>query len=99
MTRNGTASTPGRPTGPTGFGDGPAAAAAAGNGGGGGKSFVSSGILDQLGPGNAQSIPLPLLVLGGLAVLLAAGGARHVARPPDPGAPGRPRRPLAAPRR
>ncbi|MHB8650685.1 MAG: hypothetical protein ACYDBR_11015 [Gaiellaceae bacterium] len=27
-------------------------------------------LTDQIGPGNAQSIPLPLLVLGGLALLL-----------------------------
>jgi hypothetical protein len=37
--------------------------------GGGGKGFFQS-IADRLGPGNAQSIPLPLLVLGGLALLL-----------------------------
>ena len=44
-------------------------AAAAGKNGGGGKSFFQR-IADRLGPGNAQSIPLPLLVLGGLALLL-----------------------------
>jgi hypothetical protein len=52
----------------------------------------------KLGPGNAQSIPLPLLVLGGLALLLllAAAGTwiarRMQARRPRPGppAPGRP---------
>ena len=45
-----------------------------GLGNGGGGSTHSGGILHRLasdiGPGNAQSIPLPLLVLGGLAVLL-----------------------------
>lgn len=39
------------------------------SGGGHGKGFVTS-IADKLGPGNAQSIPLPLLVLGGLGLLL-----------------------------
>jgi hypothetical protein len=49
-----------------------------GGGGGGGStgggSGVHKGVLSKLaadiGPGNAQSIPLPLLVLGGLALLL-----------------------------
>ena len=42
-----------------------------GTGAGSGKSkgFVSS-LADKIGPGNAQSIPLPLLVLGALALLL-----------------------------
>ena len=46
-----------------------------GSGGGGGQSFFQR-IADSLAPGNAQSIPLPLLVLAGLALLLllAAGG-------------------------
>ena len=59
--------------GPTGSG---------GGGGGGGGNTPSSGggathhsglfssISRKIGPGNAQSIPLPLLVLGGLAFLL-----------------------------
>ncbi|HXH98370.1 MAG TPA: hypothetical protein VNH40_14275, partial [Gaiellaceae bacterium] len=33
------------------------------------KSFVTK-LFDSVGPGNATSIPLPLLVLAGLAVLL-----------------------------
>jgi hypothetical protein len=41
---------------------------------GGGKSASGGGFIDQfshkVGPSNAQSIPLPLLVLAGLAVLL-----------------------------
>ncbi len=45
-----------------------------GGGGSGGGSGQTKGILHtlaaDLGPGNAQSIPLPLLVLGGLALLL-----------------------------
>jgi hypothetical protein len=32
-------------------------------------------VADKLNPGNATSIPLPLLVLGGLALLLVAAGA------------------------
>jgi hypothetical protein len=56
--------------------------------GGGGTSPPSSGhtglwktITDRLSPGNAQSIPLPLLVLAGLAVLLLlAAGATWYAR-------------------
>jgi len=45
-------------------------------GGGGGSSSSSSGgsffhsVAQDIGPGNAQSIPLPLLVLGGLGLLL-----------------------------
>ena len=45
-----------------------------GGGSGGGSGGQTKGILHTLaadiGPGNAQSIPLPLLVLGGLALLL-----------------------------
>jgi hypothetical protein len=37
--------------------------------------------LNQLGPDNADSVPLPLLILGGLSLLLiAAGGAGLVSR-------------------
>ena len=36
---------------------------------------------DKLGPNNADSMPLPLLILGGLALLLiAAGGAGLISR-------------------
>jgi hypothetical protein len=46
----------------------------------GDKSVVRH-LADRLGPSNAQSIPLPLLVLGGLAVLLLlAGGGTWLAR-------------------
>ena len=39
------------------------------------------GLLDRLGPKNAESVPLPLLVLGGIALLLmAAAGASFLAR-------------------
>jgi hypothetical protein len=55
---------------------------------GGGTQPPSSGntglwktITDRLSPGNAQSIPLPLLVLAGLAILLLlAAGATWFAR-------------------
>jgi hypothetical protein len=40
-----------------------------------------TGIADRLNPGSASSLPLPLLILGGLALLLvAAGGAGLVAK-------------------
>lgn len=41
-----------------------------GNGGSGGNGGLIRRIAHDIGPGNAQSIPLPLLVLGGLAALL-----------------------------
>jgi hypothetical protein len=41
-----------------------------GNGGSGSDRGLISRIAHDIGPGNAQSIPLPLLVLGGLAALL-----------------------------
>ena len=47
------------PPGPGGKGTGSTA----------GKGFISS-LANRIGPGNAQSIPLPLLVLGALALLL-----------------------------
>ena len=46
----------------------------------GGKSLIAKAF-DRLGPGNANSIPIPLIVLGSLALLLlAAGAAGMVAR-------------------
>jgi hypothetical protein len=41
-----------------------------GSSGGGSGGGLLGGVAKRLGPGNAQSIPLPLLVLGGLALLL-----------------------------
>jgi hypothetical protein len=65
--------TPGTTTGDNGTGTstnpGPAGPGGKGGGPGSGKSFLER-LGDRLGPGNAQSIPLPLLVLGGLALLL-----------------------------
>jgi hypothetical protein len=40
-----------------------------------------TGVADKLDPGDASSVPVPLLVLGGLAILLvAAGGAGLIAK-------------------
>lgn len=51
-----------------------------GDNGDGGKSLFAKAF-DRLGPGNANSIPIPLIVLGSLALLLlAAGAAGMVAR-------------------
>jgi hypothetical protein len=55
------------------------------------KGFIAV-IADKIGPGNASSIPLPLLILAGLGLLLvAAAGASFAARwisarrsPPSP---------------
>ena len=61
------------PNGPSGPGDGTTTPQPH-------KSFITR-LSDRLGPGNAQSIPLPLLVLGGLALLLLlAAGATWIAR-------------------
>jgi hypothetical protein len=70
-----------------------------GDGGGGGPVHWLS---NHLAPGNAQSVPLPLLVLGGLALLLLLAAAatwlarrmqaRRVTPAPAP-APAPPRRP------
>ncbi len=60
------------------------------NPGGKRKDGGLTGLADELNPGRATSLPLPLLVLGGLALLLvAAGGAglivkRLQARRPGP---------------
>lgn len=44
------------------------------------KGFLAA-IADKIGPGNASSIPLPLLILAGLGLLLvAAAGASFMAR-------------------
>ena len=64
-----------------GAGPGPSggSSGSSGTGNGGGGFFKSLG--DRLGPGNAQSIPLPLIVLAGLALLLLlAAGATWFAR-------------------
>jgi ABC-type transport system substrate-binding protein len=62
----------------SGGGSGSGGSSSGGSGGGGGsgtgtpaphKSIITR-LFDSVGPGNAQSIPLPLLVLAGLAILL-----------------------------
>jgi hypothetical protein len=65
------------PGGSLGLGGGGGSGALGGGGGGGGGGGTSgpgkslfSRLAADIGPGNAQSIPLPLLVLGGLALLL-----------------------------
>lgn len=70
----------GGPTGGPSTGGGPTSSGS--NGGGGPtKPSSSGGVLGAFSPSDAQSIPLPLLVLGGLALLLlAAAGATLVAR-------------------
>jgi hypothetical protein len=58
-----------------GGGNGPNGAGATGSGG------VFHGLAQKLGPSTADSIPIPLLVLGGLAfALMAAAGVSLVAR-------------------
>jgi cobalamin biosynthesis Mg chelatase CobN len=77
-TTSGSASGPSGGTGPGGKGTGktggtgPTASGSSGSTGNvtpASKSFVTK-LFDSVGPGNAQSVPLPLLVLAGLAVLL-----------------------------
>lgn len=66
------------------------------------KKGLLAAIADKIGPGNASSIPLPLLILAGLGLLLvAAAGASFAARwissrrggnPPPATSPPSPRR-------
>lgn len=80
----------GPPSGPGNSSGGPTAGGGGGNGGGGGGTTggtagTSKGLFhklaQKLGPSNAQSIPLPLLVLSGLALLLLlTAGATWLAR-------------------
>lgn len=47
-----------------------------GNGGGGnGGGGFATRMIDKLSPGSAESVPLPMLVLGGIALLLLATSA------------------------
>ena len=64
----------GGPSGPTSSPSGPSSSGTPSipkKGAGGPVNWIS----DHLAPGNAQSVPLPLLVLGGLAVLLLLAAA------------------------
>jgi uncharacterized membrane protein YgcG len=70
---------PGAGSGPTtGGSDGSGGAAPGGSSGGGSSPSggSSGGLIGSFSPSSAQSVPLPLLVLGGLALLLllSAGG-------------------------
>ena len=70
--RNGPGGSPGgtnNPSGPSGSNSGGTNPPGGTSGGSHSQGFVRS-IAKAIGPGNAQSIPLPLLVLGGLALLL-----------------------------
>jgi hypothetical protein len=60
----------------SGGGNSPSPTSLGGGGppGGGHKSLWTS-LIDRLAPGNAQSIPLPLIVLAGLALLLLLAAA------------------------
>jgi hypothetical protein len=70
--------------GPTSPGGSPSSSGGGGTPSGGGTSSgggVIRSLSEHLGPGNAQSIPLPLLVLGILALLLlTAAGATWLTR-------------------
>jgi hypothetical protein len=76
--------------GPSRNGSGPGAGgggktASSGSGGGGGRSSSSKSpiknVFDATKPGSADSVPVPLIVLAGVAVLLmAAGGIGFLAR-------------------
>ena len=70
-------------------GGGSSGASGSGTGGGGGSGDGGSGsasgpipgAIDATKPGNADSFPVPLIVLAGVAfVLMAAGGAGYLAR-------------------
>jgi hypothetical protein len=72
---------PGAGPGPQGPTSGPSAAGPGKGPTSGSPGKPSSGVLGSFSPSDAQSIPLPLLVLGGLALLLlVAAGATLVAR-------------------
>jgi hypothetical protein len=58
------------PTGPSGASGGGPSTTPTGRKSGGGLS----GFANKLDPGSADSLPVPLLVLGGLALILVAGG-------------------------
>jgi hypothetical protein len=59
----------------------PTAAAAAGGSSGGGSKGILYRAIEWLGPSNAGSVPLPLLILAGVAfLLLAAAGGSFVNR-------------------
>jgi hypothetical protein len=77
--------------GVAGGGIGPTASGPEGPGGGEAPGGVLTRLLEALGPSNAESIPLPLLVLAAIALLLLAAAAASLVakrlqarRPPGP---------------
>jgi hypothetical protein len=67
--------------GPAGGGIGPTASGPEGPGGGEAPGGILSRLFEALGPSNAESIPLPLLVLAIIALLLlGAAAASFIAR-------------------
>jgi hypothetical protein len=74
-------------------GGGGSSSSDSGSSGGGSKSAITR-LFDRIGPANAESIPLPLLVLGGIAILLlltaaaSYGVRRYQARRLPPQEPG-----------
>ena len=68
------------PTKPSGPANTPTLGAGLGPGEGGDAGLIQS-LLEKLGPKNADSIPLPLLVLAGISLLLlGTAGASYIAR-------------------
>lgn len=61
---------PGGPSSSSGPGGGPSSSGGGPSSGGGGHKSVITKLFNDVGPGNAQSVPLPLIVLGILAVVL-----------------------------
>ena len=62
----------------------------------GGHGFVGS-VFDTFAPKNANGVPVPLIVLGAIALLLLLAGGGERPRPPDAVPPDRDRAPRAAP--
>jgi hypothetical protein len=66
---------------PTAGAEGSTASGSQGPSGGQPEGGILSRLLDAIGPSNAESVPLPLLILGGIAVLLLAmAGGSFVAK-------------------
>jgi hypothetical protein len=67
--------------GPTGSSNGPDNTSGGASAGSSGHQGWLRAAIDKIGPSNAESVPLPLLILAGIALLLvAAAGASVVAR-------------------